>query len=65
MRYKSLSRIAAARSYEIQQIDMKAAFVDVDKEVCPEQLDSHNKVPNEVCRLKNIIYGLKQAPNLG
>ena len=57
--------IAAYHDYEIWQMDVKIAFLNgfLEEEVYmsqPEGFISMNK-PNQVCKLKRSIYGLKQA----
>ena len=57
--------IAAYHDYEIWQMDVKTAFLNgfLEEEVYmsqPEGFISKNK-PNQVCKLKRSIYGLKQA----
>ena len=60
-----LLAIAAYHDYEIWQMDVKTAFLNgfLEEEVYmsqPEGFISKNK-PNQVCKLKKSIYGLKQA----
>ena len=57
--------IEAYHDYEIWQMDVKTAFLNgfLEEEVYmsqPEGFISKNK-PNQVCKLKRSIYGLKQA----
>ena len=57
--------IAAYHDYEIWQMDVKTAFLNgfLEEEVYmsqPEGFES-NERPNQVCKLKRSIYGLKQA----
>ena len=57
--------IAAYHDYEIWQMDVKTAFLNgsLEEEVYmsqPEGFVSKDK-PNQVCKLKKSIYGLKQA----
>ena len=57
--------IAAYHDYKIWQMDVKASFLNgfLEEEVYisqPEGFVSRDK-PNQVCKLKKSIYGLKQA----
>ena len=57
--------LAAYHDYEIWQMDVKTVFPKgyLEEEVYmsqPEGFVSKDK-PNQVCRLKKSIYGLKQA----
>ncbi|GJY44756.1 retrotransposon protein, putative, ty1-copia subclass [Tanacetum coccineum] len=60
-----LIAIAAFYDYEIWQMDVKTAFLNVylNEEVYMEQPEGfvYQKFPNRVCKLKRSIYGLKQA----
>ncbi|GKG26090.1 retrotransposon protein, putative, ty1-copia subclass [Tanacetum coccineum] len=54
---------AAFYYYEIWQMDVKTAFLNgyLNEEVYTEQPVVSQKFPNQVCKLKHSIYGLKQA----
>lgn len=58
--------IAASMDLEIEQLDVKTAFLhgDLDKEIYMEQPEGFavKGKENLVCRLKKSLYGLKQAP---
>ncbi|GJW93471.1 retrotransposon protein, putative, ty1-copia subclass [Tanacetum coccineum] len=60
-----LIAIAAFYDYEIWQMDVKTAFLNgyLNKEVYIKQPEGfvNQKFPNQVCKLKRSIYGLKQA----
>ena len=60
-----LLAIVAYHDYEIWQMDVKTAFLNgfLKEEVYmsqPKGFES-NERPNQVCKLKRFIYGLKQA----
>ncbi|XP_044721122.1 reverse transcriptase (RNA-dependent DNA polymerase) domain-containing protein [Hirsutella rhossiliensis] len=57
---------AAAEDLEIEQMDVKTAFLygDIDEEVYLEQPEGFEDGTGRVCRLKKAIYGLKQAPRI-
>ena len=58
--------IAALRNLEINQMDVKTAFLngDLDEEIYMEQLEGFITPWQEkkVCKLVKSLYGLKQAP---
>nr|GEX55246.1 retrotransposon protein, putative, Ty1-copia subclass [Tanacetum cinerariifolium] len=60
-----LIAITAFYDYEIWKMDVKTAFLNgyLSKEVYMEQHEGfvNLKYPNQVCKLKRSIYGLKQA----
>nr|GEX39265.1 retrotransposon protein, putative, Ty1-copia subclass [Tanacetum cinerariifolium] len=60
-----LISIAAYYDYEIWQMHVKTAFLNgyLNEEVYMEQPEGfvNPKYPNQVCKLKRFIYGLKQA----
>ncbi|GJZ64151.1 retrotransposon protein, putative, ty1-copia subclass [Tanacetum coccineum] len=64
-----LIAIAAFNDYEIWQMDVKTAFLNghLLEEVYMEQHEGfvNPKYPNQVCKLKRSIYGLKQASRQG
>jgi hypothetical protein len=62
---RALLAVAAAKDYEIHQVDIKTAFLNGELEedvyvTQPPGFDNGN--PNVVCKLKKALYGLKQAP---
>ena len=66
MSYKLLFAIATAYDLEIEQIDIKTAFLyrDNNVEVYVEQPDGVNESgqSDKVCKLRKALYGLKQSP---
>ncbi|KJZ70698.1 hypothetical protein HIM_09922 [Hirsutella minnesotensis 3608] len=64
--YRTIFAIAAAEDLEIEQMDVKTAFLygDIDEEVYLEQPQGFKDGTSRVCRLKKAIYGLKQAPRI-
>jgi hypothetical protein len=58
--------LAANMNLEIEQLDVKMAFLygDLEEEIYMEQLEGFPTKGNEhlVCQLKKSLYGLKQAP---
>lgn len=60
MSYKALFAIAAAMDYEIEQMDVKTAFLygNVDDQVYVEQPTGYEEDPDSVCLLDKALYGL-------
>lgn len=58
--------IAASHNLEVEQMDVKTAFLhgDLEEEIYMEQPEGFVKKGKEdyVCKLKKSLYGLKQAP---
>ena len=58
--------MAASMDLEVEQLDVKAAFLhgDLEEEIYMEQPEGFMVAGKEhqVCRLKKSLYGLKQAP---
>jgi hypothetical protein len=68
MSYKLLFALMAAYNLEIEQIDIKTAFLysKIDANIYikqPERFCS-KKRPDQVYKLKKALYGLKQAPRV-
>jgi len=63
-----LLAIAAAMDWDIEQMDVKTAFLNgyLDEEIFMEQPEGYAVQGQEtkVCRLKKSLYGLKQAPRV-
>ena len=66
MSYKALFALAAAKDLEIEQMDVKTAFLYgyIDEEIYMEQAPGHSDGTTRVCRLNKGLYGLKQAPRI-
>ena len=67
MSYKALFALAAAHDLELEQMDVKTAFLygDIEEEIYverpPEVGEKHS---GKVCRLNKALYGLKQSPRV-
>ncbi|GKV10110.1 hypothetical protein SLEP1_g21521 [Rubroshorea leprosula] len=61
---RSLIAIAAAKRWNLFQMDVKNAFLngDLAEEVYMKPPHGVEHPPNNVCRLKQALYGLKEAP---
>jgi hypothetical protein len=66
MSYKALFAIGAALDLEIEQMDVKTAFLygDIDHEIYVEQPHHMTDDTPRVCKLRKALYGLKQAPRI-
>jgi transposase InsO family protein len=66
MSYKALFAIAAARDLEIEQMDVKTAFLygTVQEDIFVEQPHGLNDDSGRVCKLNKALYGLKQSPRV-
>ncbi|EDN03770.1 hypothetical protein HCAG_01635 [Histoplasma mississippiense (nom. inval.)] len=66
MSYKTLFAIGAALGLEIEQMDVKTAFLygEIDHEIYLEQPHLVADGTPRVCRLRKALYGLKQAPRI-
>ena len=66
MSYKAIFAIAAALDLELEQMDVKTAFLygDIDGEVYMEQPPECDDGTGRVCKLNKALYGLKQAPRI-
>lgn len=66
MSYKALFAIAAAHDLEIEQMDVKTAFLygEVEEEIYMEQPIGFSDGTDRVCKLNKALYGLKQSPRV-
>ena len=68
MSYKSIFAIAAARDWEIEQMDVQTAFLygDMNEQTYIQQpiVFTNAILPNYSCLLKKALYGLKQGPRI-
>ena len=66
MSYKALFAIAVSLDLEIEQMDVKTAFLykTLDEEIFVEQLEGLEDGTGRVCRLNKALYGLKQSPRV-
>ena len=66
MSYKALFAIAAALDLEVEQMDVKTAFLygDIDHEIYVEQPHHMTDGTPRVCKLRKALYGLRQAPRI-
>jgi Reverse transcriptase (RNA-dependent DNA polymerase)/gag-polypeptide of LTR copia-type len=68
MSYKAIFALAAAEDWELEQMDVKTAFLygEVEEEVFVQQPVGMEdpKHPDRVCKLFKALYGLKQAPRV-
>ena len=68
MSYKLLFAIAAANDLEIEQMDVKTAFLygDINAKIYVEQPKGIGAIreSHKVCKLNKALYGLKQSPRV-
>ena len=66
MSYKALFAIAASLDLEIEQMDVKTAFLysTLDKEIFIEQPEGFEDGTGQVCCLNKALYSLKQSPRV-
>ncbi|RKK64725.1 Retrovirus-related Pol polyprotein from transposon TNT 1-94 [Fusarium oxysporum] len=66
MSYKMIFAIAAALDLELEQMDVKTAFLygDVEEEIYIAQPQGFDDKSGKVFRLRKALYGLKQSPRI-
>jgi hypothetical protein len=66
MSYKALFAIAIALDLEIEQMDVKTAFLysNVQEDIFVEQLYSLGDNSGQVCKLNKALYSLKKSPRI-
>jgi hypothetical protein len=66
MSYKMIFAIAAALDLELEQMDVKTAFLYglVNEEIYVQQPEGFDDGSGRVCKLLKALYGLKQAPRV-
>lgn len=66
MSYKAIFAIAAARDWEVHQMDVKTAFFygGVEEDIYINQPTGYRDTTFWVCKLKKAFYGLKQSPRI-
>ena len=66
MSYKAIFAIAAALDLELEQMDVKTAFLYgyMQEDVYVEQPPEFDDGSGRVCKLNKALYGLKQAPRI-
>jgi Reverse transcriptase (RNA-dependent DNA polymerase) len=66
MSYKALFAIAASLDLEIEQMDVKTAFLygAVEEDIYVNQPEGYNDNTGRVCKLNKALYGLKQSPRV-
>ena len=66
MSYKAIFALAAALDWELEQMDVKTAFLygNVEETIYVTQPTGFESGKNKVCKLKKALYGLKQSPRV-
>ncbi|RYC77496.1 hypothetical protein BFJ63_vAg19630 [Fusarium oxysporum f. sp. narcissi] len=66
MTYKAIFAIAAALDLELEQMDIKTAFLygEIDEEIYVEQPEGFDDGTERVWKLRKALYGLKQSPRI-
>lgn len=63
MSYKAIFALTAALNWDVEQINVKTAFLygNVEKEIYVRQPDGFIKDGIKVCKLNKALYDLKQS----
>ncbi len=66
MSYKALFAITASLDHEIEQIDVKTAFLyrTISDEIYLKQPEGFDDNSGKVCKLNKALYRLKQSPRV-
>ena len=66
MSYKAIFALAAAKNWEVHQMDVKTAFLYglIEGEVYVRQPTGFDNQSGQVCKLRRALYGLKQSPRV-
>lgn len=66
MSYKALFALAAANDWDIDQMDVKTAFLygEIDEHIYVQQPSHFDDGSGRVCKLNRALYGLKQSPRV-
>ena len=66
MSYKAIFALAAAKNWEVHQMDVKTAFLYglIEGEVYVRQPTGFDNQSGDVCKLRQALYGLKQSPRV-
>ena len=66
MSYKAIFAMAAALDYEIEQMNVKTAFLygNIEEDIYIEQPTGFSTDDTLICKLKKALYGLKQSPRV-
>ena len=66
MSYKAIFAMTAALNYEIEQMNVKTAFLyeNIEENIYIEQLTGFSTDDTLICKLKKVLYDLKQSPRI-
>lgn len=66
MSYNAIFAFAAAKYWDVHQMDVKTAFLYglIEGKVYVRQPTSFDNQSGEVCKLRRALYGLKQSPHV-
>ena len=56
--------VAASKRWEVHHMDVKSAFLhgDLKEDIYMKQPEGYIEDPSLVCKLRKLLYGLKQSP---